>query len=539
MSDLTGTVLLTRLALRRDRVQLPAWIIGISLFVAATTALFVSDLSDRAHLEEETRLVATNAGMRMLGLTSGATAGGYMLHREFLTLAVLAALMSTLAVVRHTRQNEELGRAELLGATVVGRYAGLAAAVLVAVVADVVLALALGAAILVNGQPAGASLLAGASVAAVGLAFTGVAAVTVQLSSTTRGATGAAGAVLGLSFLLSGVGNMLGTVDPSGWRVDSAWPVWFSPIGWGQQTRPFSDAHWWPLGLAVLVLVALVLVAAGLANRRDVGRGMWAEHRGRARATAYLHHPAGLIWRLQRGALVGWSTTLLLFGLIFGSLIEQVQEIPGVAADFTAGSGTDQAVDAYRAFMMQIAGMFVAIYVVQVLLRMRVDEAGGTWEPVLASGVTRARWAMSYVLNVVAGATLLVTVYAVGMAVAAGRVLGGTASQLGELTVAGLVQLPATLLLGAVVVLVVGALPRWASAVSWSLVVAVLVAGPMFAPGLGLDQWVQDLSPFTHTPLVPATDVTVAPLLALSLLCLGTGAAGVAALRRRDSLLPA
>ena len=60
--------------------------------------------------------------------------------RDYVTLAVLAALMSTFAVVRHTRQNEELGRAELLGATVVGRYAGLTAAVIVAVAADVVLA---------------------------------------------------------------------------------------------------------------------------------------------------------------------------------------------------------------------------------------------------------------------------------------------------------------------------------------------------------------------------------------------------------------
>ena len=98
-------------------------------------------------------MVATNAGMRLLGLTSGPSVGGYMLHREFVTLAVLAALMSTFAVIRHTRQNEELGRAEMLGSTVVGRYAGLAAAVLVAVAADVVLALVLAIAIVVNGQP--------------------------------------------------------------------------------------------------------------------------------------------------------------------------------------------------------------------------------------------------------------------------------------------------------------------------------------------------------------------------------------------------
>ena len=80
-------------------------------------------------------MVATNAGMRMLGLASGPSIGGYLLHREYLTLAVLAALMSTFAVIRHTRQNEELGRAEMLASTVVGRYAGLAAATVVATAA--------------------------------------------------------------------------------------------------------------------------------------------------------------------------------------------------------------------------------------------------------------------------------------------------------------------------------------------------------------------------------------------------------------------
>ena len=108
---------LTRLALRRDRFTFPAWWVGLGLFVAATTALFVQSLAVHADLVVERRLVATNAGMRLLGLTSGPSVGGYLLHREYLTLAVLAALMSTFAVIRHTRQNEELGRAEMLAST--------------------------------------------------------------------------------------------------------------------------------------------------------------------------------------------------------------------------------------------------------------------------------------------------------------------------------------------------------------------------------------------------------------------------------------
>jgi ABC-2 type transport system permease protein len=50
-------------------------------------------------------------------------------------------LVSLLLVIRHTRTEEETGRRELLGATVVGRHAGLAAALTVALGANLTLAL--------------------------------------------------------------------------------------------------------------------------------------------------------------------------------------------------------------------------------------------------------------------------------------------------------------------------------------------------------------------------------------------------------------
>ena len=123
-----------------------------------------------------------------------------------------------------------------------------------------------------------------------------------------------------------------------------------------------------------------------------------------------------------------------MFGLIFGSLTQQIQDVEGSAGDWwTEAGGTDRIVDAYRVSIIQMAGMFVAIYLVQVLLRMRVDETDGTLEPVLASGVTRTRWLWGHVLNAVAGCVVLVVLFAVSMGLAAGQVLGGTATQVREL----------------------------------------------------------------------------------------------------------
>jgi ABC-2 type transport system permease protein len=539
MTGLTGTRRLTRLALRRDRVVLPAWIVGLSFFMGATSALFVSDFDDRQHLVEETTMVATNAGMRLIGLTSGPSAGGYMLHRDYVTVAVLAAMMSTLAVVRHTRQNEELGRAELVGAAVVGRYAGLAAAVIVTVTANVLLWVGLSIGMVAAGLPAAGSLLAGASVAGVGLAFTGVAAVACQLASSARGAIGLTGAALGVAFLVSGIGNMAGTVE-GGTRVESAWPVWLSPLGWGQQTRPFNDADWWPIVLLVLALAGLVAGAVALVGRRDVGRGMWPERRGHARASQTLLSTTGLAWRLQRGALIGWGIGLLGFGLILGSMSEQVRDVQGGTADWYAKTaGSSQLMEAYRASMMSMAGMFVAIYVVQILLRLRVDEAGGTAESVLAAGVSRWRWVLGHVLNAAGGALVLVLLFGVGMGVGGGLALGDIGTQTGDMVIAALVQLPGIFVLGAAVVALVAVLPRWAAPLSWSLLVATLVVGPMFGEGLNLPQWLRDLSPFTHTPMAPAVAVATTPVLLQTAVFLALGVGAVLVIRRRDLHLPA
>lgn len=360
-----------------------------------------------------------------------------------------------------------------------------------------------------------------------------------QLSSTTSGATGIAAGALGIAFALSGIGNMLGTVDQAGLRVTSAWPAWLSTIGWGQQTRPFGGAHWWPLLLAVVALGLLLTIAVALASRRDVGRGLWPERRGHAEATRTLLGPVGLVWRLQPSAFIGWAVALMMFGLIFGNLTEQIQALEGHAKDWwTAAGGTDQVVEAYKVSIIQMAGMFVAIYLVQVLLRMRVDEADGTLESVLASGFTRTRWLWGHLMNAIAGCVALTVLFAVSMGLTAGQVLGDTGTQVRELVWAGLVQIPGILVVGTAVAAVLCVVPRWSVPASWAILLSALVVGPMFGPGLNLPAWVQDLSPFTHSPKAPALEVTAAPVLALIAVCLGLAATALVSLRRRNLALP-
>jgi ABC-2 type transport system permease protein len=390
------------------------------------------------------------------------------------------------------------------------------------------------------GQPVAGSFTAGAAVAAVGVVFAGVAAVTTQLTSSTRGASGLAAAVLGVSFLTAGIGNMAGHTDPSGLRVESAWPAWLLPIGWGQQMRPFGGNHWWPLGLAVALFLVCTAAAALLATRRDFGQGLLPQHPGHAQAGRALRSSLGLAWRLQRGVLLGWTVAMFGFGLVMGGLIGHVEDATGTARDwYIQMGGSDQILNAYRASIMQMAGMAAAIYAVQVLLHMRAEEAGGPLEPILATAVSRLRWAAGYAVTVSLGATALVLLFATGTGLAAGGVLGDPTGQMRSLIGASLVQLPGILVIGAAVIAAVGLVPRFAGVVSWALLLASILIGPLFGPTLNLPQWAQDLSPFTHVPKAPAVAVTAWPVLALITVVAALAAAGLVSLRRRDLALPA
>src|SRR5690606_36879714 len=61
VSNLAGTGVLVRLALRRDRVRLPIWVVATALLVYAQAASIVGLYPDPADLASAAELVAGNA----------------------------------------------------------------------------------------------------------------------------------------------------------------------------------------------------------------------------------------------------------------------------------------------------------------------------------------------------------------------------------------------------------------------------------------------------------------------------------------------
>jgi ABC-2 type transport system permease protein len=189
--------------------------------------------------------------------------------------------------------------------------------------------------------------------------------------------------------------------------------------------------------------------------------------------------------------------------------------------------------DGWFTAMIEMAGTLAAIYAVQVLLRMRAEEAQGRLEPVLAGAVGRTRWVTSYLVTAGLGAVAILLVFALGMGLMAGLVLGDTAGTLGDLIAAALAQLPAVLVVAGAVLAVFALAPRRAVAVSWLLLGAAILLSPVWGTSLGLPEWTLDLSPFSYEE-APAAEIGAVAAVVLVGIAVALGAAGLTAFRRRD-----
>ncbi|MBE1488034.1 ABC transporter permease [Plantactinospora soyae] len=538
MTGFTGTAALTRLAIRRDRTRLLIWVLAMP----AVTAAVLQSVRGVYGTEQDRIGYATTSAASVVarafnGPASGPSLGAVVTAEAYTMLALLAALLSTFAVIRHTRQNEETGRAELLGSAVVGRHALLSAALLTTLAANVLSGLLLSLVLVADGLPLSGSLALGTAIGGIGVAFAAVAAVAAQVSGTARGANGIASAAVGLAFLLRAAGDAWGEVSADGLRVTSAWPSWLSPLGWANQIRPFDGDRWWVAALTAGLCAAAVGLAFTLTGRRDLGSGLLAVRRGPAVAVRHLLSPVGLAWRLQRGVLLGWAIGVAVMGLAMGSVGNELESFVGeneAASELIAQlGGTDVLVDAFLGTMMAMFALAVAGYAVQSVLRLRAEEAAGTLEGVLATAVSRPGWLLSHLLWAGIGTVALLAVAGASTGLGYGLVTGDVPGELARLTAAGLLQAPAALVLAGLVALLFGLLPRLAVALSWSAFLVCVLLGQLGAL-LELPQAVLNVSPFTHLPAVPAADPAAVPLVTLLLVAVALAGLGMALFRRRD-----
>jgi ABC-2 type transport system permease protein len=525
MTAFTGTRHLLRLALRLDRLRLTIWVIVLAITPAATAAQYKQLYPTQQSLDAVTGVLSNASLVAINGPLFAVNLGALTAWKIGATLFILVSVMSILTVIRHSRTEEESGRLELLGATVVGRYAPLTAAVLTSVVANAVAAVLVALGLQGSGMPTVGSWAFGLAALLTGLVFTAVAAVTAQLSESARTATGIAIAVLGAAYLL----RLVGDTGPTA-------VSWISPIGWAMRVRAYAGEQWWVFALGIVVIAVLSTVAYALVARRDVGAGLVPARPGPAVAAPSLGSALGLAWRLQRGLLLGWFIGLTAAGAVLGGAAKGIsnavidnQKLNDMLARL---GGTHGLTNAFLAACFAIVGVTAAAYTVQATLRLRSEESSGRLEPLLATRVGRVQWALSHVAFAVVGTAVLLAGAGLGGGLAYGVQIHDVGGQVSSLLGASLVQLPATWVLAGIGVALFGLAPRLTTLAWAGLIVCVLLL--LIGAAVGLNQAVIDVSPFTHVPKLPGGTITGAPMVWLTAIAALLTAGGLLGLRRRD-----
>jgi ABC-2 type transport system permease protein len=524
-SAFAGTLGMLRLYLRRDRVVLPLWVLLLSLPLAT---VYVGSI-EKVYPDQAARagfaasIMASPAQRALYGQIYNDSLGATGIWKAGM-FHLLIAVAVILTVIRHTRADEETGRAELIDSTAVGRYASLTAALLLSFGASVITGAVGAAGLLTTSVPPSGSLAFGAALACSGLVFTAVAAVAAQLSSSARFARGAAFAVLATAFTLRAVGD-----------AGSGTLSWLSPLGWSLQVRPYAGDRWWVLLLHLATTMLLTALAYRLLAGRDVSAGLIAERPGPATASPMLRGALGLAWRLDRGALLLWTVGLFLYGLLIGSVVHGIGDElgGGTAQDIVEHMGGTGALEqAFVAVAFSMLGMMAAAFAISLTLRPHQEEAGQRAETVLGGAVGRSRWLAGHLAIALIGSAVAMLIAGAAAGLTYGVAAHDIGGKLSMVVATAAVQLPAVWLSAAVTVALFGLAPRF-SPVAWGVLVG-FVALYLIGSLSGFPQWLLDLEPFAHIPRVTGGAFTPVPLLWLLVIDAALIALGMAAFRRRD-----
>ncbi|MCH5643172.1 ABC transporter permease [Gordonia sp. ABSL49_1] len=522
----TGKLL--RLMLRRERwTMLITFVVFVALNVSTAASIASGYSTTQERLGAQAGLGGNAAFRFLLGpLDHIDSTASMTVWRAGLFMIAALGVCVVLLVVRQTRKEEELGRTELLRASVTGPLAPVVAAAVTALLFSVVVALGMSLMLFPLGAGPMDVVAVFAQYATTGLAAAGAALVTAQVAKTSHIANLAAASVVLVGYLLRGVADAI-----DGWD----WLRWVTPLGWAQLIDPFGANNLWFALASMAVFVIGLALACSVVMRRDLGAGLIAPRPGpawsdRLRSVLSIHG-----W-LTVPLLASWAGGVAAYGLIVGFMQPSVEQLASGNSPFEdVVRSSELGADLSTLFGMTMMGFFAvaaSAWAVNVATRMRAEEESSRTELILSSPTSRTRQHLAYV-TIAAGGVVVILLLAVAAMTVGNAIAGGNWSSAGSDALrAGAAQIPASLVMASVALALYGFRSSLVPA-GWILVIAALFLGPLSGM-FGLPQWAEDLSPFTHTPQVPVARMQWTPIVVMLCVAAVVTVAGWAAFRRRD-----
>src|SRR5664279_3991372 len=256
--------------------------------------------------------------------------------------------------------------------------------------------------------------------------------------------------------------------------------------------------------------------AVGRARRSGRGRGRAGHRRGRSGGPPRLRRqPAASPPRSGPGAgaagqpdrtglaagargFAAWAVGSALFAAAIGAVANGVLDpFRGAALKqmLQRMGGEQNLIDAFFATIMSLMAMVVTIHAVQLMLR--AEETGSHAEQVLATAVSRRRFAVSHLGPALVGPLVLMALTGVAAGVPY-AVISGNGGQVWRVLASAVLFVPAMWVLVGAAMALIGLLPRFTTA-AWALLAGFAFLGEI-GQLLKLPTAVLKVSPYANVP---------------------------------------
>ncbi|MFT4147680.1 MAG: hypothetical protein QM632_02660 [Micrococcaceae bacterium] len=535
----TGTKELLILILKRERVKLPLWILGITLSLIAMVPTLKGLYGSQESLTSLYNLIGTNPSFLFLtGPMDKPTFGALFTIETLLWWGLAIAFMNTLFIISHTRQDEEIGALELILSARVHRFAGLISALIVAFFANLLITLLIGGGLSmmnVDWQDGNIWLYA-TSLGLFGFTWAAIAAVIAQLFASSHTANSVLASLIALTFVVRGFGDFLGTKNSNG-LLEAAWPSYLSPFGWLEMAKPLVFASWQPLWLFAIPLAVFIPLSFYLLSNRNLGSGIIPARKGKTRASAFLQTPLGLTWKLQKNIFFAYLTAVTAMATMIGSLVPQIANVyknsPQIEQLFEAMGGTNSMIPAFITSMLVFIVMMVIAYALQALGKLRSEESHGRLEVLLSTKLSRIHWLGLHSLIALFGSAVLLLFSGLLLALSVNASAKDLHINFGNYILSALQYWPIVALFVGLYLLLFGLFPKASGTVTWFYFGFVAFIA-WLAPMLNLKQWILNLSPMAHIASAPAQEIKAEPIAVVTLLAAVLIGIGIYFWRNRD-----
>ncbi|MFZ4452542.1 ABC transporter permease [Salibacterium aidingense] len=524
-----NTLPLLGMICRQERLQLPLWLAGLAGFTLIVAISFTNLYTNERELQEIAQSMINPAVTALVGPGYGIdnyTYGAMMAHQMLGMTALITGIMNILLITRHTRANEEDGRLEMIRSLPTGRLSNIGAAMLTAVIINLLLAVVIGFGLYtlqIESMEWEGSLLYGAALGAIGLFFAAVTGLLAQLSESARGVTGFSIGILLLAYAVRAIGD-----------VSNETLSWFSPFGWVLGTEAYVNNYWWPIAVTLGTAVIVTVFAFYLNAIRDLEAGFFPSKPGRKHASFLLHHPFGLAFRLQRTGIIAWGAAMLMFGAMYGSVLGETEsffEEIDMLQEFIQPEAEYSITEQFLTMLMAVMAMASTIPGVMAMMRLKAEEKKERSENLLSLAVSRNKLMGSYALLALLHGFIMLSLAGLGMGLAGNAVMEESLSVWGFYE-AAVVYLPAMWIMIGMALFFIGLSPAFAG-VTWAYLLysfIVVYLGGLFQ----FPDWVTNLTPFGHIPQLPVEDFKLAAAAGLTGIAIILAAAGFISYNRRD-----